>query len=88
MEEQLSALLRLKVPSTFINSDLDRDEEQLRYRLLSNKCIKLLYPAPERILCLASKYAVACLVRLVRDRTACKRQIQQSLTFSATMALR
>ena len=31
MGEQVSALLRLKIPSTFINSDLDRDEKQLRY---------------------------------------------------------
>jgi superfamily II DNA helicase RecQ len=33
ISEQVSALLRLKIPSTFINSDLDRDEKQLRYKL-------------------------------------------------------
>ena len=48
MGEQVSALLRLKIPSTFINSDLDRDEKQLRYKLLGNKSFKLLYAAPER----------------------------------------
>ena len=37
MGEQVSALLRLKVPSTFINSDLGGDEKRLRYELLANK---------------------------------------------------
>jgi ATP-dependent DNA helicase RecQ len=48
MGEQVSALLRLKVPSTFINSDLDGDEKRLRYELLANEGFKLLYAAPER----------------------------------------
>lgn len=48
MSEQVSALLRRKIPSTFINSDLDQDEKQTRYRLLSNNSIKFLYAAPER----------------------------------------
>jgi ATP-dependent DNA helicase RecQ len=48
MGEQVSALLRLKIPSTFINSDLDSDEKQLRYKLLGNMSFKLLYAAPER----------------------------------------
>ena len=48
MGEQVSALLRFKIPSTFINSDLDGDEKRLRYRLLANKSFKLLYAAPER----------------------------------------
>src|SRR6476646_2510698 len=48
MGEQVSALLRLKIPSTFINSDLGRDEKQLRYKLLETKSFKLLYVAPER----------------------------------------
>jgi ATP-dependent DNA helicase RecQ len=48
MGEQVSALLWLKIPSTFINSDLDGDEKQLRYRLLADKSFKLLYAAPER----------------------------------------
>jgi RecQ family ATP-dependent DNA helicase len=48
MGEQVSALLRRKIPSTFINSDLDSSEKQLRYELLDNKSFKLLYAAPER----------------------------------------
>jgi ATP-dependent DNA helicase RecQ len=48
MGEQVSALLRFKIPSTFINSDLDGHEKQLRYSLLANKSFKLLYMAPER----------------------------------------
>jgi ATP-dependent DNA helicase RecQ len=48
MGEQVSALLRRKIPSTFINSDLGRDERQLRYKLLGTKSFKLLYAAPER----------------------------------------
>jgi ATP-dependent DNA helicase RecQ len=48
MGEQVSALLRHKVPSTFINSDLDGVEKQIRYQLLANKSLKLLYAAPER----------------------------------------
>jgi ATP-dependent DNA helicase RecQ len=48
MGEQVSALLRRKIPSTFINSDLNSAEEQVRYRLLGNKSFKLLYAAPER----------------------------------------
>lgn len=48
MGEQVSALLRRKIPSSFINSDLDADEKQLRYRLLTSNHIKLLYAAPER----------------------------------------
>jgi len=48
MGEQVSALLRHKIPSTFINSDLDPVEKQIRYQLLANKVFKLLYAAPER----------------------------------------
>src|SRR5215510_11785147 len=47
MGEQVSALLRSKIPSTFINSDLDSVEKRIRYELLANKCFKLLYAAPE-----------------------------------------
>jgi len=43
MGEQVSALLRRKIPSTFINSDLDSVEKGLRYQLLANKSLKLLY---------------------------------------------
>lgn len=48
MGEQVSALLRRKIPSTFINSDLDSVEKELRYKLLVSKSLKLLYAAPER----------------------------------------
>src|SRR5262245_3005852 len=48
MGEQVSALLRHKIPSTYINSDLDPVERQIRYQLLANKVFKLLYAAPER----------------------------------------
>ena len=48
MGEQVSSLLRLKIPSSFINSDIDSDEKRLRYRLLASNSFKLLYAAPER----------------------------------------
>jgi len=48
MGEQVSALLRRKIPSTFINSDLGSVEKRVRYQLLVNKSLKLLYAAPER----------------------------------------
>ncbi|OKO70658.1 hypothetical protein AC628_30145 [Bradyrhizobium sp. NAS96.2] len=48
MSEQVSSLLRRKIPSSFINSDIDADEKRLRYRLLTNNHFKLLYVAPER----------------------------------------
>ena len=48
MGEQVSALLRRKIPSSFINSDIDPDEKRLRYRLLASNHFKLLYVAPER----------------------------------------
>src|SRR6185295_4451787 len=48
MGEQVSALLRRKIPSTFVNSDLDQAEKELRYKLLLNNSIKFLYAAPER----------------------------------------
>jgi ATP-dependent DNA helicase RecQ len=48
MDDQVSALFRRKIPSTFINSDLDSVEKQVRYQLLANRTYKLLYAAPER----------------------------------------
>jgi RecQ family ATP-dependent DNA helicase len=48
MGEQVSALLRRKIPSSFINGDLGADEKRLRYRLLADNHFKLLYLAPER----------------------------------------
>jgi ATP-dependent DNA helicase RecQ len=48
MGEQVSSLLRHKIPSSFINSDLGSNEKRLRYRLLASNSFKLLYAAPER----------------------------------------
>jgi ATP-dependent DNA helicase RecQ len=48
MSDQVSDLQRKKLPGTFINSDLDREEKALRYTLLEKKAFKFLYLAPER----------------------------------------
>jgi ATP-dependent DNA helicase RecQ len=48
MSDQVSDLQRKKLPGTFINSDLDREEKALRYALLEKKAFKFLYLAPER----------------------------------------
>ena len=48
MSEQVSSLLRRKIPSSFINSDIGTDEKRLRYRLLASNHFRLLYVAPER----------------------------------------
>ena len=48
MSEQVSDLLGKKIPATFINSDLSREEKDIRFSLLARKAIKLLYVAPER----------------------------------------
>jgi ATP-dependent DNA helicase RecQ len=48
MSEQVSDLLAKKIPATFINSDLSREEKELRFSLLARHGIKLLYLAPER----------------------------------------
>jgi RecQ family ATP-dependent DNA helicase len=48
MGEQVSSLLRRKIPSSYINSDIDPEEKRLRYRQLAGNQLKLLYVAPER----------------------------------------
>jgi ATP-dependent DNA helicase RecQ len=48
MSEQVSDLLAKKIPSTFINSDLNREEKSIRFSLVDRQAIKLLYLAPER----------------------------------------
>lgn len=48
MSDQVSDLQRKKIPSTFVNSDLDREEKALRYQLLQMNAFKFLYLAPER----------------------------------------
>lgn len=48
MADQVSNLLSRKIPATFINSDLAKDEKRIRFELLKKGAIKLLYLAPER----------------------------------------
>jgi len=48
MGEQVSSLFRHKIPSSYINSDIDPEEKRLRYRQLAGNQLKLLYVAPER----------------------------------------
>lgn len=48
MIDQVSALLRKKIPATFINSDLSKEEKETRYSMLAQAAFKLLYVAPER----------------------------------------
>lgn len=48
MTDQVSALLRKKIPATFINSDLSKEEKETRYSMLARAAFKLLYVAPER----------------------------------------
>ncbi len=48
MTDQVSALLRKKIPATFINSDLSKEEKETRYSMLAQAAFKLLYVAPER----------------------------------------
>lgn len=48
MSDQISELQRKKLPGTFINSDLDREEKAARYELLAEDVFKFLYVAPER----------------------------------------
>jgi ATP-dependent DNA helicase RecQ len=48
MTDQVSSLLRKKIPATFINSDLSKEEKETRYSMLARSAFKLLYVAPER----------------------------------------
>lgn len=48
MSEQVSDLLKKKIPATYINSDLPAEEKEKRFSLLSRQAFKLLYIAPER----------------------------------------
>ena len=48
MSDQISELQRKKLPGTFINGDLDREEKATRYELLAKGVFKFLYVAPER----------------------------------------
>jgi RecQ family ATP-dependent DNA helicase len=48
MAEQVADLQRKKIPCSFINSDLDPNEKQLRYELLTRHALKFFYCTPER----------------------------------------
>jgi ATP-dependent DNA helicase RecQ len=48
MADQIADLSSRHVPATFINSDLSAAEKRIRYGLLDDDAIKLLYLAPER----------------------------------------
>lgn len=48
MSEQVSDLLKRKIPATYINSDLNAEEKATRFSLLSRRAFKLFYVAPER----------------------------------------
>jgi ATP-dependent DNA helicase RecQ len=48
MSDQVSNLLRRRIPATFLNSDLSSDEKRFRRTLLAQGCFKFLYLAPER----------------------------------------
>jgi ATP-dependent DNA helicase RecQ len=48
MSDQVSGLLRKRIPATFVNSDLSSEEKRLRLDLLSGNFFKFLYLAPER----------------------------------------
>lgn len=48
MSDQVSGLLRKKIPATFINSSLSSEEKEIRYSLVGRNAVKFLYVAPER----------------------------------------
>ena len=48
MREQLGDLQRKKIPGTFINGDLSRQEKKERYGLLNQRMLKFLLCTPER----------------------------------------
>lgn len=48
MSDQVSGLLRRRIPATFVNSDLSSEEKRLRTEMLGRSAFKFLYVAPER----------------------------------------
>jgi ATP-dependent DNA helicase RecQ len=48
MSDQVSSLLRKRMPATFLNSDIGATEKELRLQLLERGTFKFLYLAPER----------------------------------------
>ena len=49
MTDQIGGLQHKQIPATFINSDLSALEKQLRYEMLRDGHLKMLYVAPERL---------------------------------------
>jgi ATP-dependent DNA helicase RecQ len=49
MMDQVLSLHKKRIPSTFINSDLDLDEKKKRYLICERGAIKFLYLAPEQL---------------------------------------
>lgn len=48
MSDQVSGLLRKKIPATFVNSALSSEEKEIRYSMIGVNAVKFLYLAPER----------------------------------------
>ncbi|EJC80198.1 ATP-dependent DNA helicase, RecQ family [Rhizobium leguminosarum bv. trifolii WSM2297] len=48
MSDQVSGLLRRKIPATFVNSALSVEEKEIRYDMVGVNAVKFLYLAPER----------------------------------------
>lgn len=48
MSDQVSGLMRRRIPATFVNSDLTRQEKLLRSDMVRRSAFKFLYLAPER----------------------------------------
>ncbi|MBY5439084.1 RecQ family ATP-dependent DNA helicase [Rhizobium leguminosarum] len=48
MSDQVSGLLRKKIPATFVNSALSSEEKEIRYSMVRANAVKFLYLAPER----------------------------------------
>ncbi|MBY5505332.1 RecQ family ATP-dependent DNA helicase [Rhizobium leguminosarum] len=48
MSDQVSGLLRKKIPATFVNSALGSEEKEIRYSMVGANAVKFLYLAPER----------------------------------------
>lgn len=68
MKDQVAELQRLKLPGTFINSDLGPDEKRQRYELLDQGALKFLYCTPERFN--AERVRAEEVARLTRQRPA------------------
>ncbi|MBC8087290.1 MAG: RecQ family ATP-dependent DNA helicase [Phycisphaerae bacterium] len=48
MSQQVSSLVKQKIPATFINGDLGPQDKEIRYGWLKDDAIKFLYCTPER----------------------------------------